>query len=902
MIKLQTYKINNLPLTNELLVIYINNFWSEIFNSIKDTSHLLILTKVYFCENEGGYRTLGHLRKVNFVDKDLFIEYLTTSLSTINDSYISVPISEITFSYIIKEGQVPQSEQSLILDQSHKVNASHNFNNLNLPISMNPGDYGEIQVSNYIEIDRVSYKRYIVLNGTKTFRIDRSLDRSHNIVTLLGVINLTWTDTKVHNIGADVFKREIKKSTIYFMDGEIVLRKQILPAKAFRQLQPNTYLNNDFYTMDIETINNGGKLVPYLITAYNGTDFLTSYNRDQRLLFTTFFDNLLLNIKPGSKTIIYAHNFSGFDGIFLMRHLLSYGKVEPLLFNGRLMSIKVIVGTTKSETKVIVFKDSYLLLPLSLRKLCVAFDVAVPKGHFPFLFKNIFYTGIIPKFEYWTGISFDTYESILNENKNKMWDFKQEAIKYCKLDCQTLHEIILKFNELIFNHFKIDAHKALTLPALAMRIYKTHYMPENTIYQLLGKAEFNIRESYTGGAVDVYIPHNRITEFFRKVKALFIKLYYYDVNSLYPFVMATFDMPVGKPVAFEGDIRKIDPNAFGFFNCKITSPANLKHPLLQRRIKTSEGVRTIAGLGSWTGWIFSTEMDNALKFGYQFEVLNGYEFEKGNIFSEYVTKMYNLRLQYEKGSAMNLIAKLLMNSLYGKFGMKLESTEIAMYDTSTEEGLEDFKDYIEIYGETIQDFVKIDNTFLTIRNTILSYKYNEKEDMFHGLDINIAIASAITAGARVHMSLFKNNPNFNLYYSDTDSAVIDRQLDSEFVGNKLGQMKLEHTINKAVFLAPKVYGLVDIEGNEILKVKGVTSSTAAKLSFNELESLLVKDSSKEFNQEKWYKKVIEGEITVTDMAYTLKVTSNKRAPIYKNINGIEIYDSTRPYNYNELIK
>lgn len=61
--------------------------------------------------------------------------------------------------------------------------------------------------------------------------------------------------------------------------------------------------------------------------------------------------------------------------------------------------------------------------------------------------------------------------------------------------------------------------------------------------------------------------------------------------------------------------------------------------------------------------------------------------------------------------------------------MKLETTEIVMFDTSTEEGLEDFKDYIEIYGETIQDFVKIDNTFLTIRNTRLSFKYNEKEDI-----------------------------------------------------------------------------------------------------------------------------------------------------------------------------
>lgn len=32
-------------------------------------------------------------------------------------------------------------------------------------------------------------------------------------------------------------------------------------------------------------------------------------------------------------------------------------------------------------------------------------------------------------------------------------------------------------------------------------------------------------------------------------------LYYYDVNSLYPYIMATQPMPVGKPIYFEGNIR-----------------------------------------------------------------------------------------------------------------------------------------------------------------------------------------------------------------------------------------------------------------------------------------------------------------------------------------------------------
>jgi len=162
--------------------------------------------------------------------------------------------------------------------------------------------------------------------------------------------------------------------------------------------------------------------------------------------------------------------------------------------------------------------------------------------------------------------------------------------------------------------------------------------------------------------VDVYIPHNRVSGYLNETQKRYNKLFSYDVNSLYPFIMANTPMPVGKPIAFEGDIRKIEPKAFGFFYCKITSPTNLKHPILQRRIKTNNGYRTIAGLGSWTGWIFSGEMDNAAaNFGYTFEILKGYEFQKGYIFKEYVEKMYNLRLEYAKNHPMNLIAKLLIN-------------------------------------------------------------------------------------------------------------------------------------------------------------------------------------------------------------------------------------------------
>jgi hypothetical protein len=76
------------------------------------------------------------------------------------------------------------------------------------------------------------------------------------------------------------------------------------------------------------------------------------------------------------------------------------------------------------------------------------------------------------------------------------------------------------------------------------------------------------------------------------------KIYVYDVNALYPFVMQTCAMPVGKPVYFEGNIRNIDPEAFGFFYCEIIAPEYLEHPIIQTHVKTHGVTRTIAPLGS----------------------------------------------------------------------------------------------------------------------------------------------------------------------------------------------------------------------------------------------------------------------------------------------------------------
>lgn len=261
-----------------------------------------------------------------------------------------------------------------------------------------------------------------------------------------------------------------------------------------------------------------------------------------------------------------------------------------------------------------------------------------------------------------------------------------------------------------------------------------------------------------------------------------------------------------------------------------------------------------------------------------------------------LSTMYNLRLNYPKGDPMNDSAKLLNNSLYGKFGMKLTTTKVEIFNLNFDEDLSLFTDLLTNLGPTIQDWVKIDDYVLVVRDDVNITDFDK--DNYHGVDVNVAISAAITAGGRMWMSQFKNNTNYRLFYSDTDSIVIDRPLHPDLVGSALGQLKLEHVISRAVFLAPKTYGFITNEGVEIIKVKGVKPENLKDFHVSDLESLLFNDTSLELNQDKWYKKMFEGQITIQDVAYTLKVTSNKRQTIYIN----NIFEYTKPYNYDDVIK
>ena len=96
-------------ISRDLLTAYVQNFWSDVFQQINSCNsvHLLLMCKVQFTDsdfNDNEFRSIADLRKVNFKDKELFIQYLLDRIGILSDSYTVSPIKKIVFSYVVKDG------------------------------------------------------------------------------------------------------------------------------------------------------------------------------------------------------------------------------------------------------------------------------------------------------------------------------------------------------------------------------------------------------------------------------------------------------------------------------------------------------------------------------------------------------------------------------------------------------------------------------------------------------------------------------------------------------------------------------------------------------------------------------------------------------------------------------
>jgi len=286
----------------------------------------------------------------------------------------------------------------------------------------------------------------------------------------------------------------------------------------------------------------------------------------------------------------------------------------------------------------------------------------------------------------------------------------------------------------------------LTISKLALEIlWKDHYKPDLDKNQVIPLIKYNrkmyndIQEAYYGGITEVYKPYRE-------------GLYYYDVNSLYPYV-ALSDMP-GNKVTYQEFFTQSESNVdisklFGFFYCEMESSGRYLGLLPVR-----EGKRLIFPNGKWSDWYFSEELKYAKSNGYKIRVIKGYSFNKvSNVLHTFVKSLYA-----EKSNNLDIsvkqTAKLLLNSLLGRFGLDIHSS---VTDIVSDQELQ----YIAIsrkiiYEKPITDDVTL-VTFLQsldpeickkfkvdvskIQNDRLTLKVDGKKNEH----ISVAISAAVTA-------------------------------------------------------------------------------------------------------------------------------------------------------------
>src|SRR6266576_1475788 len=209
---------------------------------------------------------------------------------------------------------------------------------------------------------------------------------------------------------------------------------------------------------------------------------------------------------------------------------------------------------------------------------------------------------------------------------------------------------------------------------------------------------------------------------------------------------------------------------------------------------------------------------------------------------------------------MYKIAKLLLNSLYGKFGMTDDLANHVIINNDKLDEIIDSKNKDKITTIELDD-----DLFLVSYHDIDENKFISDSTEYN---ISVGVASAITSYSRIIMTQFKNLSNNQMYYTDTDSAVMEKPLDESLVGKHLGQMVLEKEYVEFVALAPKVYGGILSNGQIITKVKGFKNH----ISFEDLKSLLEENKSLELNQSKWFRSMGKGSISIKQQIYTLVPT------------------------------
>lgn len=214
---------------------------------------------------------------------------------------------------------------------------------------------------------------------------------------------------------------------------------------------------------------------------------------------------------------------------------------------------------------------------------------------------------------------------------------------YNEHDCRGLHEVLEQF----FDTFDICSE---TIASHAMRVFRSHFL-KRELWQPHREVEEFVRKAYTGGRCEI----------FRYDRA---DLNHYDVNSLFPTAMLE---PV--PIEYLFQSRKIpddDSEFIGFYHARVDYPETYLPSLPYKAEKLYFPV------GRFEGHFTSIDLRKAIEQGARVKILSGRIFKTEPILADYATTLFKMKKSADVAgdTGRRQIAKILMNSLYGKFAQR----------------------------------------------------------------------------------------------------------------------------------------------------------------------------------------------------------------------------------------
>jgi hypothetical protein len=458
--------------------------------------------------------------------------------------------------------------------------------------------------------------------------------------------------------------------------------------------------------------------------------------------------------------VIFAHFGGIYDFLFILKAALEESdcgyKIGTMIPRGSgLLCIEVIKLRKNPQGQVyedkIMFRDSSALLPFGLARLTESFKVQHKKQEFDF--------------SNWDGT------------------VTPKLLSYLKDDCRGLYECL----EAFFNWELIQrSGGAYTMASQALKVFRLFMYKE--IRSLKEPIDLFIRQAYFGGRTEIFKP-----EYHGKKK-----LYCYDVNSLYPFVMRNNDFPTN----FKRWTLTYDPEAMGFYEATVEVPKDMYLPPLPYVAEMERSKKLIFPTGKFSGVWSTIELEYARSLGVKIlSTGRGALFHNGGpIFKGYIDTLYEMRMDAKaKGDGVgDVLTKLLMNSLYGRFGLNTDREQI-LFDDFTK-GLK-FHSEINIEKDGKEKCYRLMTKPVKLEQTFT----------------NVSISAWVTSLSRIHMHKLMWPARKELYYTDTDSLFTTKKMKT---GNKLGELKEEYSCNKAIFLLPKTY-VVEGEGDfKKLAMKG----------------------------------------------------------------------------------